>query len=290
MATNKSVLKKLRSLGDWFFYKSMALLGYRGGLLLLWPVIFIYVLFSGKIHRTLRPYLLHRFPGQNRWQYWWHTFRCVHSFGNVIMDRAWLGIKKNQRFTAEVVGYEKLTELIAKGRGLVLLTAHVGNWQASLSHLNGLAVKVNALMRADGVASEIEDIPFDLIDAETPFGGMIEATAALQRGEVVTIMGDRYIKGSSSTVNFLGEAVRVPNSAYMLAASTGAPVAILLASKTGSMQYQVKVWGDFQPHFENRDEREQVLQEYAEKYMQLLEKYLTQYPYQWYNFYDFWKQ
>jgi predicted LPLAT superfamily acyltransferase len=288
---------RLEALGHWFFYVTMRFFGHRGGLILLAPVIFVYVLCSRKIRRTARHYLDHRFPGEGGFKNWLYTYKNVYAFGHVLVDRGWLGIKKNSRFDCDLVGYDTLVELIEKKRGVVLLTAHVGNWQSALAHLDGLPVKVYALMQYDQRAAakhyfdiKREKTPFQIIDVEGPFGGMIDAAAALQRGEVVTIMGDRFIKGSGSMVDFMGESVRVPDAAYMLAATAGAPVVVLLAAKTGAKTYQLKVWDHFHPRYEDREDRAGMLQECAGRYMAAIEKYLKEHPFQWYNFYNFWKQ
>lgn len=76
----------------------------------------------------------------------------------------------------------------------------------------------------------------------------------------------------------------------MLAASAKAPVAVLFAAKTGLKSYEMKLWDVIYPRHTDRDKRATMLQECTEKYIRALEDYLQQYPYQWYNFYNFWEQ
>jgi predicted LPLAT superfamily acyltransferase len=196
-----------------------------------------------------------------------------------------------------VIGREKLDAIIASGKGAVLLTAHVGNWQAALSNLHFLKVPVHVLMQYDPQAAArhyfdlgVKKRSFAIINADGPFGGMIEATAALQRGEFVTIMGDRLTKGPSSTVDFLGKQVRLPHAAYALAAHVEVPVVILLASKTGKSHFQLQAWDILFPRFPSRDNKQDVLAGCTRKFAEALEKYLKIFPYQWYNFFDFWAQ
>ncbi len=298
MVQGRWLKRNLEALGHWFFYLTMRVFGHRGGYLLLLPVIFCYVLFSRKIHKTVKPYFKRRFPGSGPLQYWICTLKNVYNFGQVLVDRGWLGVNSEAEFQGELVGYDHLLELIEKKKGLVLLTAHVGNWQSALAHLSSLPVKVHALMQYDqhAAAKHYFDIkkdgkkPFEIIDVESPFGGLVDAAAALQRGEVITIMGDRYVKGSFSTVEFLGGSVRIPDAAYILAATAGAPVVVLLSAKTGAKSHQLKVWESFYPSYEDRDKRAEMLQECAQKYLNAIENYLKNYPFQWYNFYDFWEQ
>ncbi|TFG38270.1 MAG: lipid A biosynthesis acyltransferase [Desulfobacterales bacterium] len=297
MGTGNSWKDRLEALGHWFFYVAMRLFGHTGGYVLLVPVIFCYVLCSRKIHHITRPYLSRRFPGHGFFRLWLDTYKNLLSFGQVLVDRGWLGMNSDASLQGDFVGYDKLFHAIKQGRGVVLLTAHIGNWQTALAHLENLPVKVHALMQYDqqAVAKHYFDLQgktrsFEIINADEPFGGMIDAAAALQRGEAVTIMGDRYVKGSCSTVDFLKSPVRIPDAAYMLAACANAPVVVLLAAKTREKNYQIRVWDPFYPHHENRDQRPAMLKECSEQFALILEKHLKQYPFQWYNFFDFWKQ
>lgn len=297
MDERKGILRKLEAVGHWFFYVTLRLFGQKGAHILLVPVVLSYVLCSRKIHRTVRPYIMHRFPGASVYKKFFHTFCIILSFGKVLVERGWLGTIKDARLEGETDGYERIIEEIAKGKGLVLLTAHMGNWQSALAHLGNLPVPVNALMQYDrnAVAKHYFDLnptrrPFQIIDAEGGFGGMVDSLAALNRGEIVTIMGDRFVKGSSTVVDFLGSKTRLPDSAYMLAASAGAPVAIVFAAQTEAGGYTLKVWDIFYPEYKSRDERGEMLVDCAAKFSSAMEKYLSIYPYQWYNFFNFWKQ
>lgn len=297
MAAQKTLLSRLEALGHWFFYITLRFFGVKGGNLLLVPVIFSYVACSRKIHRTVRPYLQKRFPGSSAFAYFCHTYRNLYSFGKVLVERGWLGKDSSATLEGETIGYDEIIREIDKGRGLVLLIAHMGNWQSALAHLGRLPVTVNALMQYDqeAVAKHYFDLgrskrPFEIIDADGDFGGMVDSLAALNRGEVVTIMGDRYIKGPATQVEFLGEKTRMPDSAYSLAASAGAPVAVVFAAQTGVGRYQLKMWDLFYPQFESRDERGKMLLECTSRFSKAMESYLLLYPYQWYNFFNFWKQ
>ena len=297
MAEQAIIIKKLEALGHWFFYVTLRLFGQKGAHILLVPVVLSYVFCSPKIHRAVRPYLKRRFPGESALRYFRHTFLLVFSFGKVLVERGWLGTIKGASLSGDTEGYAQIIEEINKGKGLVLLTAHMGNWQSALAHLGNLPVPVNALMQynREAVSKHYFDLnptkrPFQIIDAEGGFGGMVDALAALNRGEVVTIMGDRYVRGSSTSTTFLEATTRLPDSAYMLAASAGAPVAIVFAAQTGVGRYQLKVWDVFYPEYKSRDERGQMLVECVGKLSSAMEKYVKLYPYQWYNFFNFWKQ
>ncbi len=295
--SKQSTKQTLERVGHGFFYITMRFFGQTGGYLLLYPVVFCYVLFSRNIKEVTQPYLSKRFTNLSPLQYFINRFNYILSFGRVLVDRGWLGTDEKADIVGEVTGKEKLLQLAQSGKGIVLVTSHVGNWQSALAKLDFLPVKVHALMQYDqhAAAKHFFDLgkrkrSFEIIDANGPFGGMIEATAALQRGEIVTIMGDRFVKGTSSTVLFLGQQARFPNAAYILAATVKVPVVVFLAAKISKKNFQLKVWNIFYPEFQTRDSRQEILDDCCRNFAHCLEKYIKLFPYQWYNFYDFWNR
>jgi predicted LPLAT superfamily acyltransferase len=288
---------RLEALGHTIFYWMLRLAGQTGAYLLLWPVITTYVLGSRKIHRLTLPYLSHRFPDHGRLARWRDTHRIMLAFGRVLVDRAWLGLRPGAALQGCLEGQDELLALAAEGRGVVVLIAHVGNWQTAMAQITGMQVPINSLMhyQEEAVAKHYFDLrkkemPFKIIKSDGFMGGLVEATAALQRGEVVTIMGDRYAGGPATEVEFLGAKVRLPAAAYSLAAATGSPVAVLLAAKTGRRQYSMKLWEVCRPEPSDRENRRRDMQKWAQRFADALEEYLREYPYQWYNFFDFWSQ
>ncbi len=293
----KPVLRKAEALGHGIFYLTLYLTGQIGAYVLLIPVVFTYLIFSRQIHCMTARYIMQRFPGSSPLKRWLYTYRIVLSFGQVLVDKAWLRLKKKAHLNGSLDRPEALMRLISHGKGLVLVTAHVGNWQTALADLNKLPVTVHALMQYEEGTKpksyfEIQDgsCPFRIINSDTFMGGMIEATAAIQRGEIVTVMGDRMIKGPYATVEFLGDKVRIPTGAYRLAAATQAPVVVLLAAKTGRQDFELRVWDTFYPSYGDRADRQSDLALWAHRFTKAIEDYLKEFPYQWYNFFDFWSQ
>ena len=292
---SRQLLKRLEGFGHQIFYLIITIGGQSGAYLLLIPVVFIYVLFSRNIHKQTSFYLQKKFPEFSPGQAWVATFKIVHSFGQILIDRAWLGLKKNAKLQGKEEGLDQLEDILAKQEGLILLTAHVGNWQTALSHICNLPAQINSLMHyeEEAVAKHYFDLkgqtcPFKIINSEGFMGGMIEATTALQKGEVVTIMGDRMEGGQHVEVGFLGVPIRLPISAYVLAACTGASIGVVFAAKTGNKTYSLRVWHLLKINNGERSSRASEIKKSAQLFAKSLEDYLMKYPYQWYNFYDIW--
>jgi len=291
----KRLGRLLEAAGHQIFYLTLRLGGLNLAYALLLPVIFFYCATSRKIHRLTAPYVRRRFPKAGPLGRWLATTRIVHSFGRVLVERAWLGMVPGAALEGRIQGLEKLAKALEGKRGIILLTAHVGNWQSALSNIDALPRKINSLMHhQEGyVAKHFFELqgqkcPFNIINIDGFMGGMVESAAALTRGEIVTIMGDRVVGGASIELDFFGDKARFPISAYALAAKTGAHVAVMLAAKVGKKGYLLEITEVLQPTYESRESRSRELERAARVFSASLESYLQKNPYQWYNFYDFW--
>ena len=292
---SQQIKKKLEWLGHCFFYAVLVIGGQRVAYFFLYPVIFTYVLCSRKIHQATAPYFRRRFPEHNWLELRLDVFKNVLSFGKVLVDRGWMGFNRKAELSGTFSDSEKLRNVIKAGKGVVILLAHVGNWQTCLSKLEALNVDVHSLMEFDEqrVSKHFFELrgemPFKIIDVNGYLGGMIEATNALQKGDIVLMMADRLHQGRHASVRFLGSEVRLPIAAYHLAAMAGSPVVILLAAKTGRTNYTLTIPDIFYPGQSGLDKREELVHG-AQRFSDALEKYVEQYPYQWYNFFDIWSQ
>lgn len=291
----KRILRNLEKLGHLFFYGVLLVGGQRSAYFFLYPIIFVYVLCSRRIHRQTRPYLQKRFPQHTGSGLWRDTFYNVLEFGRILVDRGWMGLKKSSGIKGTFENSEQLLNLIKGDKGVVVLLAHVGNWQTGFADLGRLETKVHSLMEydPDTVSKHYFDLGgkrnFSIIDARGFMGGMVEAATVLQRGEMVLIMADRYVAGPDMEAEFLGEKIRLPLAPFALAARTGASIGVLLAAKTGRKTYELRIWDIMETDPETRADAK-VLQAYGERYVAALEKYVQKYPYQWFNFYDLWRR
>jgi predicted LPLAT superfamily acyltransferase len=289
-----------RSVGSNFqhniFYVLIRLGGRRAAYALLKSVAFYYTLFRPSIGKKADPYLQRRFQGRGFLKKRLNSLRIYVNFGKSLVDKAVIGIKGLQEFQVSFDDQKTILELIRGGQGLLILTAHVGCWQAAMSALHFLEKPVSLLLHHEAGDVDLQYFehqggppPFRIIDPLGYLGGVLEMMEVLKKGEVLCIMGDRVLGQEKNTVlvHFLGDEVRLPVSAFKLAGATGVPIPVLFSYKSGPDSYRLfldrvirvpkgigKKVEDFQP--------------YAEQFAGALEAYVEKFPYQFYNFYDLW--
>jgi predicted LPLAT superfamily acyltransferase len=112
--------------------------------------------------------------------------------------------------------------------------------------------------------------------------------AALRRGEIVALLGDRSFGGADVEGIFLGGKVRLPVGPYRLAAASESPLfhVFVLREKLGRYRFIA-----FPPEFVSREDlrsNPEVVRTQVKRYTERLEAVLRQYPFQWANFFPYW--
>jgi predicted LPLAT superfamily acyltransferase len=218
------------------------------------------------------------------------------AFGEVLIDRAAMGILGPEEFSVTHRSRDELRGLLAEGKGLVLVTAHVGCWQVAMRALDLLDRPVHMLMRREDGDVDRQwhehagvERPYRIIDPGGYLGGALELAAALRKGEVVCIMGDRVFGSERHIVRtaFLGAEAAFPVSPYLVAAAAGAPVAVMFSAKTGYRTYGMTVAAVLRRARRARASAEAFRGD-VERVAAALEGYVREHPWQFFNYHDLW--
>ena len=291
-----------KSLGSRFqhaiFYKALAWVGWPLAYFFLFFVVFWYALAPTARKRSL-PYLQRRFPKAGKVALWLHTLRLYLEFGKVLVDRAQAGINGNFVAKGSPQDEQGLVELVQEGKGLILLSAHVGSWQMALSALGVFqGHTVHVVMHKDNQDNDKHyfehnrtKAPFARIDPASGLEGSLQMLDALQQQQVLAFLGDRVFGDSKNVIRipFMGGTIAVPLAPYALAATTGAPVAIFFAHRTGVGKSIPYLAGVIRIPSSVSSKSTQQLLPYATVYGTALEEFAIRYPYQFFNFYDMWE-
>ena len=188
-----------------------------------------------------------------------------------------------------------LDDALEAGRGAILISAHLGNWELGGLGLAEKGYRMNILTfrEPDEEVNLMREqlrrergINFIYVDREeaSPFA-IVEAVRVLNRNEVLAILGDR--EGSSHTMNleFFGRPVPIPLGPAHLALASGAPVIPVFVPFEGGRYASIME----QPIFfrGSYGERDRIIREGTEQILRVFERYIRTYPDQWYNFFDY---
>ena len=266
--------------------------------LMLWPIVSYFVLTGRDARRASRDYLRRVLDRPvRRGDIWRH----LHVFASTILDRLYFYTDDQGVFDICVQGAELFDSITRSGRGALLLSAHLGSFDAmrgaaqqreddlSLRVLMDLShgAALNAALRS--VNPALLDLVIDSSQASTELGLAIRD--AIEEGCVVGLMADRVNSPQEKTVTveFFGESVRVPATPWLLAAVLRVPVLLGICTFEGGRRYQVN-FECLHPGGQAIGSRQRMAfaQQQAQAYMARVEHYARRSPYNWFNFYRYW--
>lgn len=226
--------------------------------------------------------------------------RHVHTFASTILDRLFLLDGKESRFRIDTTGLDALAARVDEGRGVLLFGSHLGSFEAMrvLSRQRpGLRLRVvldKAHSRAltqvlDALAPEIAA---GVIDASQDGPAlMLQIQQAAAEGALVALLVDRTLPGQRSLpVPFFGEPAPFPLAPWQMAAVLKLPIVLGFGLYQGGNRYAL-TFEDFSPPIDApRGRRDEAIAALIRGYAARLEHHARRAPYNWFNFYDFWKQ
>jgi KDO2-lipid IV(A) lauroyltransferase len=197
--------------------------------------------------------------------------------------------RRPDRMVAGIEGDEHLQAVAASGGGLVLLTAHLGNWELGgrllAARLRRPTHVVVAAEADPGVERFLRggDSPVRFVRPGAP-AGMLGLVSALRRGELVALQGDRALGTRGDTpVDFFGAPAPFPRGPFVLARAAGVPVVPAFCLLDARRRYTVVM---AEPIRVDATGDEMALA----RWVGVLEAMVRRVPEQWFNFYDVWSQ
>ncbi|HWV28135.1 MAG TPA: hypothetical protein VN038_00725, partial [Dyadobacter sp.] len=209
-------------------------------------------------------------------------------FGQTLVDRAAFLLGKDRQFSHIFENEQYLIDIRDAGRGGILLSAHVGNWETAGNLLKGrITPTINIVM----LDAEVENIKkymdlstggsrFKVIAIKDDLSHIISIRNALVNNEFVAIHADRYLEGARYIeMDFLGRKAKFPYGPFVIASKFNAPVTFVFAAKDGKYSYHLSstkpIEGKMKP------------EEIAELYVEELERKVKAFPEQWFNYFNF---
>lgn len=229
----------------------------------------------------------------------WKVYRVFYSFCDLMVSFCFVPQATQAELMDMLVdsdgGGGKINECLAVGNGLIVWTAHVGNWEFA-SRLLTMYGRVN-------VARVVEDKPAEItlrnlmasdrlkvVDLKSGVPATIELLQALRRNEIVAIQGDRVYQRRTLEVPFFSKPTSFPLGPFLLSQVSGAPVLPVFMVRRGWLRYH-PLMGDpipAVPSTVSSHHDDAALYEAMCQAVGFLEKTLATHYDQWMNYFDFW--
>ncbi len=221
-------LRWVRAIGGWLGKKVFSVVGYRREITL----------------ENLR----HAFPEKSDAGLLEIAAATFRSIGITFFEILWTPNLTREKLLAEV-HFENaagVREIQAKGRGVVLLTGHLGNWEW-FAHSVCVSTGIPLHVIAKGQANPFVDRFINRLRAK--FGNKVvpmsssvrETLRALNEGGVVGIVGDQSAAKESVWVDFFGRSVPTHQGPAVFSLKTGAPILIGFSIRQPDGNYRAHI-------------------------------------------------
>lgn len=269
-------------------------LGRPTGRVFLRGIALYFFLFAPTARRNMRDYL-RRVLGREASAA--ERFRLVMNFASTILDRLYLIAGRYDLFELSIRGEPLIREVVSSGQGAFLLGAHYGSFevlrtiglkqpglQVVMAMFEEHALRLNAILAATASKDPPEIIALGQLQA------MLQIRNRLDQGACVGMLADRTLgEDASLAVTFLGATVHLPTGPMRAAAAMRRRVVFLVGPYRGGNRYEVifEQLADFSqtPSAQLRAAIDAAVTRYAA----LLEQCCREDPYNWFNFFDFWR-
>jgi len=219
-------------------------------------------------------------------------FHHVYAFSLNIFDRfiAKEGMQEDTIQTTRI-NVEAFEELQKTGGMLTL--SHHGNWAQSFKIFQTYDIKLNIIsdevidINLQQLETKKEDNSrINIINLNEGMQAMLDIARALQNNEVVIIMVDRVQESHKTIeVDFLGRKTDLHSGGFEIANMRKVPMLgcdiVRIDDNAIKVEFSNIIHSD-------KSKKSDIIQDLAQQYAHFLEKVVKEYPYQWFNFFEFW--
>jgi predicted LPLAT superfamily acyltransferase len=260
-----------------------------------------FLLFPGRMAVSVRFYRI-LFPSKRLWYHLWCAWRQYHHFTHVYLDRFLIFDEHDITITHE--GWEHLEDAVNRKVGGIILMSHVGNWEIAAHMLKvqgrdnpGMKLllylgrkhkeQIERTQKESLVQSGVKIIAVEE-NGGSP-ADIVEGINFLKAGGLVSLTGDRLWRKDqrSIPVRFLGHEAFLPETPFVFALLSGAPLFIFFAYRTGKQIYRFQTLPPEYVRATDRRDRQESIIRAAQAYADHLEDTVQRHPFEWFHFEPF---
>lgn len=234
-------------LGYKIFVSCIKTFGIRPAYVILCFVAMYYVLFLPQKNKAIYQYFrkLNNTPIMS----FLNIYRSYFTFGQTLIDKIAIAAGLRDKFTYEFDGIEHLKSVFEAGKGGMLISAHIGNFEIAERFFGDENLDFNInLVTIDAekgpikayLESIMEPSKNKFIYLKEDMSHIFKINEALSHNELVCFTGDRFVDGAKFlTSNLLGHPAKFPAGPYMIASRMKVPAIFVYVMKEKGLHYHL---------------------------------------------------
>ena len=170
-----------------------------------------------------------------------------YRLGQILIDKVAIGNGMADKYHFEFENYQAFLNVLNGNTGVIMIGAHVGNWEIGAPFFDEYGKKINIVM-FDAEHERIKEIleknastrDYKIIPVnEDNLTHVFRITEALERKEYVCFQGDRYLnKEKLLSSPFMGKEAEFPMGPFLLASKMRVPVVFYFAMREAKKTYR----------------------------------------------------
>lgn len=235
------------------------------------------------------------FPEKNRAELRAIRRRMFRNFAKYLVD-FFRSPRNTPRYFAahvRVEGMQYYDEALARNKGVVVLTAHIGNWEmgGQVIGRNGYDFWVVALPHRNPHVNRFFDGRRENSGMKViPFGKAARlCLQLLKQNKLIALLGDRDFSNDRGIVaDLFGKPTYLPKGPAALAIATGATIIPGFMVRNPDDTFTLKIQKPVEPLPGQKASNEADILEVIGRYKTVIEGFIREYPDQWFMFRQFW--
>jgi KDO2-lipid IV(A) lauroyltransferase len=184
--------------------------------------------------------------------------------------------------------------LLARGRGIVLITGHYGNWEVGSLLIRSaldLPLTIVAMAEADPTVNRIrldirEQLGAETIEVRQSLDTALQIRRCLADNRIVAMLVDRHFGKDRVAVTLFGRTAWLLRTPFLMAHVSGAPVLPCSIERIGSGRFKARPGNPI--YIASDMPRDEAIRVAAQAVADALGAQVREHPEFWYHFYRYW--
>lgn len=197
-------------------------------------------------------------------------------------------------FVVSAAHRQLFVDLLAEGRGIILVTGHYGNWEiGSILIRDALELPLTVVAMAEASAEVNESrrrirdaLGVETLEVRQTLETALQLRRLLAENRIIAMLIDRHLGRDRVAVNFLGQRAWFLRTPALLAYLTGAPIVPCFIERIGPGRFVAQPGTPI--HVTREGGRDEAIQSATQQIADMIAVRVRTHPEYWYHFYRYW--